>query len=129
MPSMARASGPTAEATTCTSAPHARSPATLRAATLPPPTTRQRRPSTTRFTGYCGPATGTDGLRGQDECRQARSSSQRNGRAVGAGRLLLVEAEDLQLDGQVDLAQRYVGGHRDDRRREVEDGGDAGRHH
>src|SRR5947207_15989262 len=49
----ARTSGPTRSATTWTSAPHATRAAAFWAATAPPPTTRQGRPSTTRFTGYC----------------------------------------------------------------------------
>src|SRR5436309_15912773 len=117
---MPRTSPLTWGATTCTSAPQLRRPATLRAATAPPPTTRQRRPSTTRFTGYCGPATGTDALR-------SRWASKGDGLAVGTRRLLLVEAQDLEFDRQVDLAQRHVARHREHRRSEVEDRSHASR--
>ncbi len=41
---------------------------------------------------------------------------------------LLVEAEDLQLDGQVDLADRHAAGHREHRRGEVQDRRHAGEH-
>ena len=47
----ARTSSPIAGATTCTSAPAASSASILRAAMRPAPTTTQRRPATTRFTG------------------------------------------------------------------------------
>src|SRR3954468_20282488 len=99
--------GTTAGATTCTTAPQATSPSTLRRATDPPPTTRHRRPSTIRFTGYWGPSTGTGG--DQSSLRHRAGGSVVRNRT---GRLLLVEAQDLELDGQVDLAQRHVPGHR-----------------
>src|SRR5687767_14566041 len=86
-------------------APAATRPSTLRAATGPPPTTRQRRPARLSITGYCGPSTGIGGL---------------------AVRPLPIEAEDLELDRQVDLAQRHAGRHHDRRRREVEDRPDTG---
>src|SRR4051794_5141767 len=98
---VASTSGETSGATTVTSAPAASSPCTLRAAIGPPPTTRQRRPVSASITGYCGPSTGI-------------------GRLL-AVRPLPVEAEDLQLDGQVDLSQRDTGWHRHRRRCEVED--------
>ena len=39
---------------------------------------------------------------------------------------LLVEAQDLQLDGEVDLAERDASRHGEDGRCEVQDGCDAG---
>ena len=48
----ARTSSPTSGATTCTSAPAASRASILRAAMRPAPTTTQRRPATTRLTGY-----------------------------------------------------------------------------
>ena len=47
---------------------------------------------------------------------------------VVRGLALLVIGEDLQLDREVDLADVDAVGHGDDRRREVEDAGDAGGH-
>ena len=83
-------------------APQASSPSTLRARHR----TRRRRPGTdgrrrTRFTGYCGPSTGISLADGPSRPSGRRSAA--------AARPLLVEAQDLQLDRQVDLAQRHVG--------------------
>src|SRR5690606_33856690 len=47
-------------------------------------------------------------------------------RAVGA---TAVEAEDLQLDGEIDLAHRHIGIEAQHTRGEVQDRADAGRHH
>src|SRR5262245_56272795 len=104
--------GSTSGATTVTTAPASSRPRTLPAATRPPPTTRHGRPSTTRLTGYSGCSTGT-AARPSDERRDGpRGRHPAGGGAGGAaglgpGLALLVEAQDLQLDGQVDLAQRH----------------------
>src|ERR1700722_14195602 len=83
-------------ATTTTSAPAASRPSTLRAATAPPPTTTQLRPAKTRFTGY---RTSAIGMALPPGCGDQ------------AKRLPLpVEAEDLQLDPEVHLAQGHLRG-------------------
>ena len=98
-------------ATTCTTAPAASRPRTFSAATAPAADhqhARARRPAGSP--GTSGTSTGT---------RSARSVGEGDRRTAGLA--LLVEAQDLQLDGEVDLAERDLLGHRDHRGREVED--------
>src|ERR1700694_3263919 len=99
--------GPTVSAIRWTLAPDSRSPAALRAATSPPPTTRQRLSATTRFTGYC-PASTTWAT------------------TVLAA---LVEAHYPKLDGKIDLAKQYVVGNGQDRGCHAENGANAGFQH
>src|SRR5207253_7208947 len=92
-PSRAASAGSTSGAITWTRAPASSRPSTLLRATRPPPTTRQRVPANRRLTGYCGSSTG---MRLLTDCRRCGFPA------------LLVEAQDLQLDGEIDLAQRHA---------------------
>ena len=115
-------------ATTVTCAPQRARLRARRAATDPPPTTRTGRPASARCTGK-RVASGISGSprrpriavhRGQRSVRRAVLGDQ-----LGLA-TLLVEAEDLQLGCEVDLAQQRLVGHGDHRRREVEDRPDPG---
>src|SRR5262245_25303992 len=110
---------------TCTIAPASRSPATLVAATRPPPTTSTGLPASRRLTGYSGSSTGTAGLLNRSERLGAASA---RGAVAGGASPLLVEAQDLQLHCEVDLPQRHRTRHADHGRSEVEDRGNAGGH-
>src|SRR5436190_17103907 len=107
-PGRAASSSSTSGATTVTEAPAARRPSTLRRATRPPPTTRTGLPVRFSWTGYWP---GSAGI----------------GVGVGvAGGALLVEAEDLQLDREVDLAEADAVGDVEDGGGEVQDAAHAG---
>ena len=104
--------------------PAASSGSILRAAMRPAPTTTQRRPrdeEVHRVAGDRGPASRRSSARGP-AASPLRARRARRRRVAP----LLVEGQDLQLDREVDLAQRHAVGHGHDRRREVEDRRDAG---
>ena len=67
------------------------------------------------------------GAVGHADDQDAHARTRLSGRARDVRLALLVVGEDLQLDGQVDLAHVDAVGHRQHGRREVQDAADAGR--
>src|ERR1041384_3869588 len=102
---------------TLTRAPASSKDLCLRSPTVPPPMTTPNRPSSIRIAGYpvVIRSLGSGGL------GRARGQSLAAAHAFQRSLALLVEGQDLKLDRQVDLAQRYVVGNLQDRRREVQD--------
>src|SRR5258706_14840808 len=91
----------TSGATTVTTASASSRPCTFPSATRPPPITRQCAPFSRRLMGYSGSSSGMS-----EKSIDGRDRFHHRGRSAGPP--LLMEAQDLQLDSEVDLSKRHA---------------------